>query len=78
MRSWRDAPETDPERRGSPGGSGEARIDELWNAEPGTPEAAEFDLWVHFVEDYESEKYPIPLPDPTEAILFGVEQLRPK
>lgn len=55
-----------------------ARIDELWNAHPGTPEVGELRLWVHPVEKYESEKCPIPLPDPLEAIQFRMEQQGPK
>ena len=50
------------------------RINEIWNAEPGTPEGIELDRLVSIVEKYEEEKYPIPLPDPEEAIKFRLEQ----
>jgi len=51
-----------------------ARIDELMDAEPNTPEGNELELLVTFVE-YEEKKYPIDMPDPVEAIKFRMEQL---
>lgn len=50
------------------------RIDEIFNARPGTPESDELELLVHLVEEYEESAYPIPLPDPVEAIRFRMEQ----
>lgn len=52
-----------------------ARIDELMDAEPNTPEGDELELLVTLVELYEEKKYPIDLPDPVEAIKFRMEQL---
>jgi len=49
-------------------------IDSLMSAAPETPEADELELWVHLVEEYEEAQYPIPLPDPIEAIRFRMEQ----
>lgn len=51
-----------------------ARLDELLDAEPGTPEGDEFELWVTLVEIYEEEHFPIDLPDPISAIRFRMEQ----
>ena len=50
------------------------RIDEIFNARPGTPEGNELELLVHLVEEYEESAHPIPLPDPVEAIRFRMEQ----
>jgi HTH-type transcriptional regulator / antitoxin HigA len=55
------------------------RIDELLDTEDGTPEADELETWSILVEAYEDVMYPIPPPDPVDAILFCMEQrkLRP-
>jgi len=52
-----------------------ARINDLMDADPGTPEGDELDLLVTLVELYEKTKHPIDLPDPVEAIKFRMEQL---
>ena len=44
------------------------------SAEPGTPEMEELELWVHLIQVYEDEKYPIAPPDPLAAIRFRMEQ----
>ena len=46
------------------------RIEELFDAEPGTPESDELELLVALVELYEKEHFPITAPDPVEAIKF--------
>lgn len=48
--------------------------------ELGTPEADHFDILVTLVEAWEARHYPMPLPDPIEAIKFRMEQsgLTPK
>jgi HTH-type transcriptional regulator/antitoxin HigA len=51
-----------------------AYIDTLMSAEPETPQMEELDLWVHLVQKYEEEKYPIPSPSPVAAIRFRMEQ----
>jgi HTH-type transcriptional regulator/antitoxin HigA len=51
-----------------------ARIGELWNSEPGTPEDDEFDVLSVLVSDYENKRWPILPPDPVEAIRFHMEQ----
>lgn len=44
------------------------RIQEIFQAEPGTAEAEELEVLVTLVARYEEEFYPIALPDPIEAI----------
>jgi HTH-type transcriptional regulator/antitoxin HigA len=51
-----------------------ARIGELMDANPGTPEGDELELLVTLVELYEKEAHLIDLPDPIEAIKFRMEQ----
>jgi len=51
-----------------------ARVEELMDAEPGTPEGEELNLLGLLVEQYEDETFPIGLPDPIEAIRFRMEQ----
>ena len=53
-----------------------SRIDEIFDAPLGTPEGDELDLLVRQVEAYETERYPIPPPDPVDAIEFRVDQER--
>jgi len=52
-----------------------ARIEEIWNAEAGTPESDELDVLAVLVEAYEEEHHPIDPPDPIEAIKFRMEQM---
>ncbi len=52
-----------------------ARVEELMEAEPNTPEGDELELLVTLVELYEEKKYQIDMPDPVEAIKFRMEQL---
>ena len=51
-----------------------ARIDELMNAEPNTPEDDELDILVGMVERYEEGHHPIGPPDPIAAIEFRMDQ----
>lgn len=51
------------------------RIDQLMNAELGTPEGDELDILVTLVEAYEAKHYPMPICDPVEAIKFRMEQM---
>src|SRR5690606_3858718 len=57
-----------------------ARIEEIFDATPGTPEGDELELLTLLVEKYEEEAFPIDLPDPVAAIQFRMEQqgLKPK
>ena len=54
-----------------------ARIDELMDAEPNTPEDDELDILVTLVERYEERHYPIGPPDPVAAIEFRMDQAGP-
>ena len=51
-----------------------ARIDELMDAEPGTPAGRELNVLVDLVELYESRHEPMGHPDPVSAIEFRMEQ----
>ncbi len=51
-----------------------ARVEGLMDAEPGTPEGDDLELWSMLVEDYEERHHPVPLPDPIAAIRFRMEQ----
>ncbi|MDX9975475.1 MAG: ImmA/IrrE family metallo-endopeptidase [FCB group bacterium] len=57
-----------------------ARIDEIFDAAPGTAEGDELELLSLLVERYEAAAFPIGLPDPLTAIRFRMEQqgLKPK
>lgn len=56
------------------------RLEEIFDAELGTPEGAEAELLTALLELYEEKNFPIDLPVPTEAIRFRMEQrgLKPK
>ena len=51
-----------------------ARMEALWNAEDGSPEADELEVLSILIEHYEDEHYPIGPSDPIEAIKFRMEQ----
>ena len=51
-----------------------ARIEEIFDAVPGTPEDDELSVLLDLVELYESKYHPIPDPDPISAIKFRMEQ----
>ena len=51
-------------------------IDELFDAAIDTPECDELETWCILVEAYEDIHYPIPPPDPVDAILFAMERLK--
>lgn len=51
------------------------RLEEIFDARPGTREADELEVLSFLIEKYEQERYPIDLPDPIEAIKFRMEQL---
>ncbi len=55
-----------------------ARIDQLMDARPGTPQGDELELLTALVEIYEDEAFPIDEPDPVDAIRFRMEQQRLK
>jgi HTH-type transcriptional regulator/antitoxin HigA len=49
-----------------------AEIECLFDAAPATPEADRLDVLVTRVEAHEAQHYPIPDPDPVEAIKYTV------
>jgi HTH-type transcriptional regulator/antitoxin HigA len=51
-----------------------ARVNTLFDAKPNTNEGDELDILVTLIEKYELIHYPIPEPDPIEAIKFMMEQ----
>jgi len=50
-----------------------ARINTLFDAGYDTPEGDELDVLVTLVEAYEKARFPIPAPDPVEAIKYFME-----
>lgn len=57
-----------------------ARIEQIFDAKPGTPKGDELELLLLLVETYEDQEYAIDLPDPIAALRFRMEQqgLTPK
>jgi HTH-type transcriptional regulator / antitoxin HigA len=51
-----------------------AQVEKLMDAVPGSADEAELELWSLLVENYETEHYPVPPPDPVEAIRFRMDQ----
>jgi HTH-type transcriptional regulator/antitoxin HigA len=49
-------------------------IESLMDAQPGSPEEEELELFSFLVHEYEVDAYPIGLPDPIEAIKFRMDQ----
>lgn len=52
-----------------------AHVDKLMEAEPGSPEEEELELWSVLIDKYEEEHFPIARPDPISAIQFRMEQM---
>jgi HTH-type transcriptional regulator/antitoxin HigA len=50
-----------------------AEVEQLFEAIPGTPEGDRLEILTTLVEAYEGKHYPIPLPDPIEAIFYYLE-----
>ena len=50
------------------------RIEQLWGSKENTPQGDEFEVLFTLVESYEEMHYPVPPPDPIEAIKFRLEQ----
>ena len=48
-------------------------IENLFDADPDTPEGDRLEVLVTLVEAYEEKHYSIPMPDPIEAILYHME-----
>jgi HTH-type transcriptional regulator / antitoxin HigA len=52
-----------------------ARIEEIFDAEPDTPDGEELEILAALVEVYEKKHFPVELPDPIEAIKIRMEDL---
>jgi HTH-type transcriptional regulator/antitoxin HigA len=52
-----------------------ARIEELWDAKPGTREYEEADVLITLVDAYEDEQFPTGDLDPIETILIRMDDL---
>jgi HTH-type transcriptional regulator/antitoxin HigA len=50
------------------------QLSSFMDAESGTPEGEELELLSFLISNYESEHFPISLPDPVDAIKFRMEQ----
>lgn len=50
------------------------RLETIFQAEAGTPEADEMEVLVTLIEAYENKHYPIPAATPIEAIKFVMDQ----
>lgn len=51
-----------------------ARLEQIFDAEAGTPEADEMEVLATLIEKFEAEHYPIDPPTPLDAIRFRMEQ----
>lgn len=51
------------------------RLEVIFDSQKGTDEGDELEILSILIEHYESEKFPIDLPDPISAIQFRMEQL---
>ncbi len=51
-----------------------ARLEEIFFAEPGTPDGDEAELLTVLIQRYEKQNYPMDLPGPVDAIRFRMEQ----
>ncbi|MFN8349551.1 MAG: transcriptional regulator [Spirosomataceae bacterium] len=50
------------------------RIDEIFDAAPGTPEGDEAELLLLLIKDYEKRYHPVLPPDPIEAIKLTLDE----
>ncbi len=51
------------------------RLAQIFDAKKGTEEGDELEILSILIDKYESEKFPIDMPDPIEAIKFRMEQM---
>lgn len=54
------------------------RLEEIFDAKPGTHESDELEILGLLVDDYENKHYPIEAPDPIEAIKIRMEEMNLK
>jgi HTH-type transcriptional regulator / antitoxin HigA len=53
---------------------GLAELETLWGSATGTPEGDKLDVLLDLVESYERKHYPVPPPEPVDAIRFAMDQ----
>jgi HTH-type transcriptional regulator/antitoxin HigA len=51
------------------------RLEDIFDAKSGTNEGSELELLGLLIDQYETEYFPIAMPDPIEAIKFRMEQM---
>ncbi len=51
-----------------------AEVGRLWGSKAGTPDGDRLDVLVTLIDRYETEHFPIDVPDPVDAIEFRMEQ----
>lgn len=54
------------------------RLEEIFDAQTGTPMSDELEILGLMVDDYENRHYPIEAPDPIEAIKIRMEEMQLK
>ncbi|KOH45029.1 helix-turn-helix domain-containing protein [Sunxiuqinia dokdonensis] len=54
------------------------RLEDIFDAKPGTMEGDELEILGLMVDDYENQHYPVEAPDPIEAIKIRMEELHLK
>ncbi|EPR68064.1 helix-turn-helix domain-containing protein [Cyclobacterium qasimii] len=54
------------------------RLEEIFDAQVGTPESDEADILGLMIDEYENKYYPIEAPDPIEAIKIRMEEMQLK
>ncbi|MCC5926961.1 MAG: helix-turn-helix domain-containing protein [Bacteroidetes bacterium] len=52
-----------------------SRIEEIFDAKPGTIEGDELEILGILVDEFEKRHFPVDAPDPIEAVKFRMEQL---
>src|SRR5438034_11282162 len=50
-----------------------AEIERLFDAKPNSPEGDSLEIWTTLVEVYEEKHFPIPSPDPIDALRYHLE-----
>jgi HTH-type transcriptional regulator/antitoxin HigA len=51
------------------------KLENIFDARPGTPEGDELEVLGILIDKYEQEHFPVDFPDPIEAIKFRMEQM---
>ena len=54
------------------------RLEQIFDAKPGTTESEELEILGLIVDDYEKKHFPIEAPDPIEAIKIRMEEMQLK